>query len=203
MARPVTQEARRRDIVDAAIAALGESENGQVSIAEVARRLDLTPNAVRYYFRDAGALLWAVRSRVEQRFLTERLTAVSGAHDPRQKLVRAMGAGLPTGPDDVEWRVTFRPVMVDSPTAAHGRMLAEVLAEQAAIYERILAEGVDAGAFAPAQPLADVARTLMVMEDYLGLRIVMLDPTFSRDEALRLMREYAGLALGTALPDPS
>ncbi|MEQ6903445.1 TetR/AcrR family transcriptional regulator [Nocardioides sp. YIM 152588] len=200
MARPVTQEARRRDIVDAAIAALTEADGGPVSIADVARRLDLTPNAVRYYFRDTDALLWAVRARVEQRFLTERLDAIAGSDDPREQLVHAMRAGLPTGPEDVEWRVTFRPAMPDRPTPEHGRMIGEVLAEQAAIYEQVLDRGVAAGLFTPRQAPADIARTLMIMEDYQGLRIVMLDPTFSRAGALRLMREYADLALGTALP---
>lgn len=201
MARPVTQDARRRDIVDAAIGVLIEADGDAVSIADVARRLDLTPNAVRYYYRDSEALLWAVRERVEQRFLADRVTALREHTDPRDQLVRAMGAGLPWGPDDAEWRVTFRPVMAGRLTPEFGAMISDVFNRQAAIYEEVLTSGVAAGVFSPRVPVADIARTLMVMEDYTGFRVVALDPSFSRAEALRLMRQYAALATGSELPD--
>ena len=42
--------------------------------------------------------------------------------------------------------------------------------------------------------------TLMSMEDYLGYRIVARDPQVDRATALRLMRQYAELATGSALP---
>lgn len=200
MARPVTQEARRRDIVDAAITALMAADGADVSIADVARRLDLTPNAIRYYYRDSDALLWAVRERVEQRFLTDRVAALAELADPRDQLACAMGIGLPAGPDDAEWRVTFQPVMAGRATPEYGEMIGDVFNRQAALYAEVLTRGADAGLFALAVPAADIARTLMAMEDYLGFRIVMLDPGFSRSEALRLMRQYAELATGAVLP---
>jgi AcrR family transcriptional regulator len=201
MARPVTQDARRRDIVDAAITTLMQAEGGEVTIADVARRLDLTPNAIRYYYRDSESLLWAVQERVEQRFLTERRAALSQIRDRREQLVRAMGVGLPTGPEDGEWRVTFRPVMASRATPEFGEMLSDVFHRQAAIYEQVLVTGEAEGVFTLAAPATDIARTLMVMEDYLGFRVVMRDPAFSRPEALRLMRQYATLATGALLPE--
>jgi AcrR family transcriptional regulator len=201
MARPVTQEARKRDIVDAAIKMLMEADGGEVSIADVARRLDLTPNAVRYYYRDSEALLWAVRERVEQRFLTDRVSALRELSDPREQLVRAMGAGLPSGPDDAEWRVTFRPVMASRLTPEFGAMISDVFNRQAAIYQTVLTTGADAALFSLVAPAADIARTLMVMEDYMGFRIVALDPTFSRADALRLMRQYACVMTRAELPN--
>ena len=43
--------------------------------------------------------------------------------------------------------------------------------------------------------------TLMSMEDYLGYRIVARDPLIGRATALRLMRQYAELAVGAELPE--
>jgi len=199
MPRPVTQDRRRRDIVDAAMSLLMEAEEGRVGIPDVARHLDLTPNAVRYYYPDADALLWAVRERAEQRFLVERAEAIAAVADPRRKLVRAMGVGLPDGPDDVEWRVTFRPVMASRFTPTFGELISEVFHRQAEIYRDLVVSGSESGAFTPVEEPDDIARTLMVMEDYLGFRIVALDPAFTRAEALRLMCRYASLALGVTI----
>ncbi len=199
MPRPVTQDRRRRDIVDAAMSLLLEAEEGRIGIPDVARQLDVTPNAVRYYYPDTDALLWAVRERAEQRFLVQRSEAIAAAADPPTKLVRAMEVGLPEGPDDVEWRVTFRPVMASRFTPEFGELISDVFNRQAEIYRKLVVSGAEAGAFAPVEEAQDVARTLMVMEDYLGFRIVALDPSFSRDEALRLMSRYASLALGVTI----
>ena len=43
--------------------------------------------------------------------------------------------------------------------------------------------------------------TLMAMEDYFGYRIVARDPQLGRATALRLMRQYAELALAVSLPE--
>ena len=43
--------------------------------------------------------------------------------------------------------------------------------------------------------------TLMSMEDYFGYRIAARDPDLSRETALRLMRQYAELVVGVALPE--
>ena len=50
-------------------------------------------------------------------------------------------------------------------------------------------------------PARDIAMTLMSMEDYFGYRIVARDPQISRATALRLMRQYAELALAVSLPE--
>ena len=201
MARPITQEARRRDIVDAAMQALIASDGDEVSIADVARHLSLTPNAVRYYYRDVDALLWAVRERAVERFMTGRVRAVAALDDPREQIVRAIEIGLPNGPEDAEWRVTFRPVMGGRITPQFGELISDIFNVQVAIYEDLLVAGAESGIFTLAAPAADVARTLMVMEDYLGFRIVAFDPSFTREIAIRLMRQYAAQFTGCELPD--
>lgn len=203
MARPVTQEARRQDIVDATITLLQEADGAHVTIPDVARRLNLTPNAVRYYYRDADELLRAVRQRVDERFTVARRAAVNEHADPRRQLTRAMELGMPSGPDDAEWRATFRPIMSSRWSAEFGQMISEVFGAQAAVFQEILEAGATAGVFTLALPAADIARTLMLMEDYNGFRIVALDPQFTRADALLLMRNYAALVTGADLPVPA
>ena len=71
---------------------------------------------------------------------------------------------------------------------------------QVGLYTELLERGAAAGVFELHSPAADIAMTLMSMEDYLGYRIVARDPQVDRATALRLMRQYAELATGTVLP---
>lgn len=196
--RPITRDRRRRDIVDAALNLLIEEDRAEVGIVDVARRLNLTPNAIRYYYRDSDELLWAVRERVEERFLSQRIAALESIDDPWEQLVHTMEGGLPDGPDDAEWRVTFRPLMASRHTPEFGQLISDVFGRQQEIYRGIILEGERRGVFSPRHPADDIARVLMVMEDYQGFRIIALDPAFTRSEALRLMQEYAAAALGVA-----
>lgn len=200
MARPATKELRRREIVRAALEVLTEAEHAEVNIVDVARHMGLTPNAIRYYFRDNDELNQAIDAHVMSRFLDLRVAEVSLFDDPRAKLVRAMELGLPNGPDDLEWRTTFRPLLASRVTEEFGAYVSDVFHQQQAVYRSILIEGEERGAFALRQPATDVARLLLALEDYLGLRITLLDPQFTRAEALRLMRDYAALATGAELP---
>ena len=200
MARPSTKEVRRREILRAALDLIAVDDRTEVTVVSVARHMGLTPNAIRYYFRDNDALGQALDAQVMSRFLGERLAAIAELDDPRHQLVRVMELGIPTGPDDIEWRSTFRPLLAGVVTADSGQYLSDVFEDQVAVYRDVLVDGERSGVFALRQPAADIARLLLAMEDYLGLRITLIDPRLDRAEALRLMRDYAALATGTELP---
>ncbi len=68
------------------------------------------------------------------------------------------------------------------------------------LYVELLTGGAEQGVFQLQHAARDIAMTLMSMEDYLGYRIVARDPRVSRATALRLMRQYAELAVGVSLP---
>ncbi len=201
MARPNKQVERRRDIMDAAIALIERHDLATLKLADVAEELGLTTNAVRYYFKDMTQLLSELALRSDVRFYDERLELQSTASDPREQLALTMAAGLPTGPDDAEWRAIWRAVLSAGFELDQRSDVQGIYHRQVDLYTDLLATGEKREVFRLRHPARDVAMTLMSMEDYFGYRIVARDPMLSRATALRLMRQYAELAVGVALPE--
>ncbi|TGD84234.1 TetR family transcriptional regulator, partial [Mycolicibacterium sp. CH28] len=104
MARPNRQVERRTDIMDAAIALIERHDLATLKLADVAAELGLTTNAVRYYFKDMTQLLSELALRSDVRFYDDRLRLQTEGDDPCVQLARTIAAGLPTGPEDAEWR---------------------------------------------------------------------------------------------------
>lgn len=200
MARPNRQAERRGDIMDAAIALIERHDLATLKLADVAAELGLTTNAVRYYFKDMAALLSELALRSDVRFYDDRLRLGASVDDPAARLAMTIAAGLPTGPEDAEWRAIWRAVLAAGFELDQRRDVQGIYHRQVGLYTDLLNIGSDAGAFQLSHPASDIAMTLMSMEDYLGYRIVARDPQMSRATALRLMRQYAELATGSRLP---
>ncbi|OBF30458.1 TetR/AcrR family transcriptional regulator [Mycobacterium sp. ACS4331] len=200
MARPVRRAQRRTEILDAAITLIETHDLAELRLSDVADELGLTPNAVRYYFKDMDQLLSELAQRSDTRFYDDRLEVVERTDDPRTQLALTIATGLPTGPEDAEWRAIWRAVLAAGFELDNRPDVQHIYHRQVDLYTQILAGGADAGAFTLAAPARDVAMTLMSMEDYFGYRIVARDPALDRTTALRLMRSYAELATGAELP---
>ncbi len=156
---------------------------------------------MRYYFKDMHQLLSELALRSDVRFYDDRLAAVKRTRDVCEQLAITIAAGLPTGPEDAEWRAIWRAVLAAGFELDQRRDVQGIYHRQVKLYTRILNAGTKAGTFALRTPARDVAMTLMSMEDYLGYRIVARDPELSRKTAVRLMRQYAELATGAVLPE--
>lgn len=201
MARPNRQEERRGEILDAAIAVIERHDLATLKLADVAAEIGLTTNALRYYFKDMAELLSELALRSDVRFYDERLQLGAQADDPATQLALTIAAGLPTGPEDAEWRAIWRAVLAAGFELDQRRDVQAIYHRQVDLYSNLLTAGAQAGAFRLASPARDIAMTLMSMEDYFGYRIVARDPALDRLTALRLMRDYAHLATGATLPD--
>ena len=200
MARPNRQAQRREEILDAAIALIERHDLATLRIADVAAELGLTANAVRYYFKEMDHLLSELAQRSDTRFFDDRLAVVQRTDDPGEQLARTIATGLPTGPEDAEWRAIWRAVLAAGFELDQRRDVQHIYHRQVSLYTRILAAGAERGTFRLRSPALDAAMTLMSLEDYLGYRIVARDPDVDRATALRLMRSYAELATGAGLP---
>lgn len=200
VARPNRQAERREEILDAAIALIERHDPAQLRIADVAVELGLTTNAVRYYFKEMDQLLSELAQRSDTRFYDDRLALVERTPDVVQQLVHTIAAGLPTGPDDAEWRAIWRAILAAGFELDQRRDVQHIYHRQVGLYRRILESGARDGTFTLQCPAHDAAMTLMSMEDYLGFRIVARDPQIDRDTGLRLMRQYAELVTSTQLP---
>jgi AcrR family transcriptional regulator len=201
MARPNKQQERRRDIMDAAIALIERHDLATLKLADVAEELGLTTNAVRYYFKDMTELLSELALRSDVRFYDARLELQSSSSDVREQLVRTMAAGLPTGPEDAEWRAIWRAVLSAGFELDQRSDVQGIYHRQVGLYADLLSGGQGSGVFRLRHPARDIAMTLMSMEDYFGYRIAARDPDLSRETALRLMRQYAELVVGVPLPE--
>jgi len=202
MARPNRQVERRGDIMDAAIALIERHDLATLKLADVAAELGLTTNAVRYYFKDVAQLLSELALRSDVRFYDERLELGAKTDDLPTQLAMTMAAGLPTGPEDAEWRAIWRAVLAAGFELDQRADVQGIYHRQVGLYADLLLAGSKAGVFKLNCPARDIAMTLMSMEDYLGYRIVARDPELSRATALRLMHQYAELATGARLPKP-
>lgn len=201
MARPNRQQERRTEILDAAIAVIERHDLASLRLADVAAELGLTTNALRYYFKDMPELLSELALRSDVRFYEQRLEIGNHTQDPRTQLALTIAAGLPTGPEDAEWRAIWRAVLAAGFELDQRRDVQAIYHRQVGLYADLLTAGAQAGAFVLSSPARGIGMTLMSMEDYFGYRIVARDPQLDRPVALRLMRDYARLATGAELPD--
>ncbi|OBK06200.1 TetR family transcriptional regulator [Mycolicibacterium conceptionense] len=202
VARPNRQAQRREEILEAAITLIERHDLATLRIADVAAELGLTPNAVRYYFREMEELLSELAQRSDSRFYDDRLAVVRRTESARDQLALTIAAGLPSGPEDAEWRAIWRAVLAAGFELHQRRDVQHIYHRQVNLYASILETGSTTGDFTLSAPARDIAMTLMAMEDYLGYRIVARDPDLDRSTALRLMRGYAELATGATLSVP-
>ncbi|WP_304114893.1 TetR/AcrR family transcriptional regulator [Mycolicibacterium bacteremicum] len=201
MARPNRQQERRTEILDAAIAVIERHDLASLRLADVAAELDLTTNALRYYFKDMTDLLSQLALRSDVRFYEERLEIGARTEDLRTRLALTIAAGLPSGPEDAEWRAIWRAVLAAGFELDQRSDVQAIYHRQVGLYADLLTVGAHTGVFTLSSPARDIGMTLMSMEDYFGYRIVARDPQLDRQVALRLMRDYARLATGVTLPE--
>lgn len=192
MGRPNSQARRREDVHQAAITLVGKSDLAQITIPQIAATLGVTANAIRYYYPDIESLVSELALRSDKRFYLDRLALLEQHSDPTVQLEEMMRAGLPTGPEDAEWRVIWMAILDAGFNLESRPDVQSIYHRQVGLYESVLSAGAESGAFHLRQDALEIAMTLMSMEDYLGYRIVARDPKISRTIALRLMRGYVG-----------
>ncbi|WP_413332246.1 TetR/AcrR family transcriptional regulator [Brevibacterium sp. GP-SGM9] len=195
MARPITQAQRREDILRAAISLVGETDLAQLSLAQVADRLGVTTNAIRYYYSDIESLTAELAARSNTRFYEDRLALIDTIADHEKRLEAVIEAGLPTGPEDAEWRVIWMAILDAGFDLKNRSDVQAIYHRQVGLYESLLAAGSRAGDFDLQQEARDIAMTLMSMEDYLGYRIAARDPLVSRKTALHLMKDFVRVSV--------
>lgn len=203
MGRPNRQAERRQDIFSAAIAVIERHDLATLTLTEVADELGLTPNAVRYYFKDVETLILELALRSNVRFYDNRRVAAARFQDPRDQLSRVIADGLPTGPEDAEWRVIWRAFLSAGFELDQRPVIQQIFHLQVGLYLDVLTSDEAQRVFSLSVPAQDIALTIMSMEDYLGYRVVARDPAINRTAAIRLIHSYAQLAVGTDLPWPT
>ena len=94
---------RRRRVLEAALAAITERGVADVRMKDIAERSGMSPGHILYYFRSKADILLEVLQWNEDRFHEELRGALKRERTPRQRLLRAIKASVPSGAGDPHW----------------------------------------------------------------------------------------------------
>jgi AcrR family transcriptional regulator len=172
MARPSTQQQRRGEVIDAALAAAAEHGLRNLSLTDVANQAGVTRGALLYYYEDLDAILVEAHAAGMRRVGAERAALVAQAGSPAEQLAIAVRAGLPSGPDDALMRLLYEFDVLAGKSPLHDELVQRLYGEQLGLYRRILEAGAASGDFALTGPLDDIAMNFVALEDAYGLHIV-------------------------------
>lgn len=196
MARTKNQGERRRQIVAAAQRAVVKHGLARVRLRDVADEAGLTAGAVLYYYDELETLLLEAHHRAIERFCKTREEAVDAIDEPTRKLVAAVRAGLPTGPDDELVRMLYEFEGAAFRNRTFGALTHAYFERQVGIYHTILAFGAATGTFTLTAPARAVARNLVALEDGYGFYVVLDDSPIDAATAEHLILNYAHTVTG-------
>lgn len=192
-------EQRRKELLEAAEELIADQGIHQVKLRDIAGKAGMTPNAALYYFETLEAIFEDVLARSLNRYCDDRQLIADGPEAPAEKLRRLMAAGLPGGPEDRLGRLIYEMGSFARTDAASAARYITLFERQVAIYMAVLEAGAARGDFRLAGPARDIARSLVVMEDGLGLGLTNKVQTLRKEEAIALLTTYAGAMTGFSL----
>ena len=98
-------DARRRQILDGALAAIREQPLADVQLAAIAARAGLKPNHVLYYFASRDDVLIAAVAHAEHELAAGRSERLRAIADPEERLGDYVRAYLPEDRHDPVWKL--------------------------------------------------------------------------------------------------
>jgi AcrR family transcriptional regulator len=197
--RRKNQEERRRQIAAAARTELLERGATGIRVRDVAARAGISASALLYYYPRFEELLFEVARDAIDRYAEDRSAAVRRLEDPRERLRLAISLGVPTGPDDEQSRILYELDALTGTSPAFAVLTASFFDRQVAMYESILELGRGEGAFELHEEPVAIARSIVALEDGIGLQVVLGHPAIDSAEAQRLLLSFAARAVGVSL----
>lgn len=199
MGRPRTQNARRLTLVTAAETMIAKHGLASVTLRDVAGEAGMSSSALLYYYPGLKDLLDDVQKQAVERFCTMRAAAVAAIADPRARLKAMIATGIPDDPSDQLCRLLYELGAYSRTDASYAARHIALYERQVAIYVGILEAGAATGVFSLNAPAGAIARTLVILEDGLGLHLINVVPAVDHRAALKMLADYAELATGSRL----
>ncbi|GAA1247629.1 TetR/AcrR family transcriptional regulator [Streptomyces sp. NPDC056121] len=194
--RPKNQTARREALVDAAGRAIAERGLEGLRIKDIAAEAGMSAGSVLYYYPEMDELVLEVHRGAVERYLAARQGAVDGATGAVARLRALVGSGLPGGSGDAVHGLLFELHRRADRSSGHATLMASLFAREVALYATVLEVGAAVGEFTLTEPVADLARNLVALEDGYGLHIVSRNAELTPDVARRLLLGYARTVTG-------
>lgn len=199
MARTKKHYARREQLIDAAMRAISERGRDNVRVRDIAELAGVSAGSVLYHYPELSELIFDVHRTVVERFYRRRAEQVEGHQTPAGRLVAAIETGLPEGRDDDVAKTLYEMHALADRSSPHGALMSGLFDREVSLYATVLEIGRAGGDFRLAQPAADVARTLVVLEDGFGLHLVSNNTSIDLAAARSLLLTYAHQATGCDL----
>ncbi|MFD4711455.1 TetR/AcrR family transcriptional regulator [Streptomyces sp. NPDC058430] len=194
--RPKNQTARREALVDAAGRAIAERGLEGLRIKDIAAEAGMSAGSVLYYYPEMDELVLEVHRGAVERYLAARQGAVDGATGAAARLRALVGSGLPGGSGDAVHGLLFELHRRADRSSGHATLMASLFAREVALYATVLEVGAAVGEFTLIEPVTDLARNLVALEDGYGLHIVSRNAELTPDVARRLLLGYARTVTG-------
>jgi AcrR family transcriptional regulator len=184
-------DARRRQILKAAVQVIAEKGICDTGIKDVADQAGTSPALVIYYFGTKDALLAEALAFADERFYAKTAEAVAGMASARDRLVELVRCSCSVGEaeDDFDEWVLWLDLWA---RAAHKP---DVARDRQAMDQRwrttigeIVRQGQAAGEFAPVDAAAFALR-LAALIDGLAVLVVLKDPEVTRERMFDLCME--------------
>ena len=191
-------DARRRQILKAAVQVIAEKGLCDTGIKDVADQAGTSPALVIYYFGTKDALLAEALAFADERFYAQTAEAVAGMASARDRLVELVRCSCSVGEaeDDFDEWVLWLDLWA---RAAHKP---DVARDRLAMDQRwrttigeIVRQGQAAGEFAPVD-VAAFALRLAALIDGLAILVVLKDPDVTRERMFDLCMETCAGELG-------
>jgi AcrR family transcriptional regulator len=191
-------DARRRQILEAAVQVIAGKGLCDTGIKDVADRAGTSPALVIYYFGKKDVLLAEALAFADERFYAETADAVAGMASARDRLVELVRCACSVGEDEEEFKewVLWLDLWARAPRDP------DVARDRQALDERwrstiteIVRQGQASGEFDPVDPDAFALR-LAALIDGLAILVVLRDPAVSRDRMFDLVMDSCARELG-------
>lgn len=199
MARPKDQTHRRLTVISAAETMIAKHGLQAVTLGGIANEAGMSANALLYYYSGLKDLLDDVQKQAVERFCSQRATSTAHIKDPRQRLRAMIENGLPSGQDDQLCRLLLELGVYARSDAGYAARHIVLFERQVTIYVGILEAGAALGAFNLKTSSDTIARSLVVLEDGLGLHLVNIVPAVDQQAARAILTNYAEMATGSSL----
>lgn len=199
VARPKNQDERRRQLVEATAAAVGERGLSGLRLKDIADHAGLSIGSVLYYYPDLDALLVEVHQQAVDQFYWARVTATQAEPDPLRRLVVAVEEGIPTDVDDPTVRVIYELHLASARDERHASLLTRLWELEVSLYVDLLERGEAAGVLTLPDGARAVAETVVALEDAFDLHLLARNDSIARDLAVARALGYLSLATGATL----
>lgn len=184
---------RRRQLIEATIASIGEHGFGGTTLARVARRAELSSGIVAHYFRDKAGLLEATMRSLCSDLRREVVLGLARSTTPRERVLAVVDAALAPeqfAPEVVSVWLCFWAQLGQEPTLARVQSVYERRMRSNLVHA--LRRSVDA------ESAVEIATGLSALIDGLWLRSALGGGAITPRAARAIARDYVERRIGAS-----